>query len=485
MSSTQSNLLELQDQLLTKHFDTNRQEEVGASAKVVDSLLAKEFSNLSVQERSKTYEELHGVDECVEETPVFVEKALQELDEEISKIRRKSAYELAEQQNKEFVTNPQFRIKFLRASSFHPGRAAARLVGYFEGILKYFGECLLTKRIEYSDLDRDDQACVRAGHLQVLPSRDQSGRVVLSDVDTFQGKSSYVTPINRLKAYIYIWLMLAEDEENQKRGVVAIVMQMGTLHLWAGSRTLVQELPRINSWVPLRSCALHFCTDDPFLAGLFRVAVLGVAAESRARHRFHYGTYTEIMYSLLGFGIPIDLIPYTQSGSIKKTNLNRWIAKHMARDMDALASFNNGGTPFSGVDVPTRHDVLLGKGKPFQRHAGNVCLRELAETYVDEYQSADPLFLNKKMEVVSKVISIVKERSGRFLVKDEDGWWRESNDEDVIEKVTKLFQRTNSKEQPLGNVRALAEPSEIGDNGSLLFLQQRKRPRFDGNCCGK
>ena len=470
----QSNLLQLQDQLLGKHFDPNRQE-AGASAKLVDILLAKEFSKLSVLERSKTYEELHGVGECVEETPVFIEKALQQLDEEISKIRRKSAYELAEEQNKEYVTNPTFRIMFLRASAFHPGKAAARLVGYFEGILKYFGESLLTKRIQYSDLNSDDQACAKAGHLQILPSRDRSGRVVFTDIDPFQDKS-YVTANNRLKACIHMWLMLAEDDENQKRGLVVIVMQMGSLDLARASLPVSREFPRVLSWLPLRVCALHFCTDDAFLGSLFRVAVLGVPADSRGRHRCHIGTYTEIKYSLLGFGIPVDFLPFSQSGAIKKTNLNRWIAKNISRDIELAY---NGA--FTGVDLPTRNDVLMGKGKPYQHHAGNVLLKDLVEANIDKYQAAHQSL--DKMDVVLNVISTIKARSGRFLEKDDDGLWREPHDVDVMDKVRKRFHRTIAKEQPQGNDRAHTKPADEG-NAASTFLQQGKRPRFDSNCCG-
>ena len=469
-----SSLLQLQDQLLGKHFDPNCHG-AGASGKIVDSLLAKEFSNLSVQERSKTYEELHGVNEPVAETSTFIGNSLWQLNVEISKIKRKYAYELAEQQNKDYVMDVKFRTRFLRAESFHPGKAAIRLVEYFEGMLKYFGENLLTKRIQYSDLDRDDQACVKAGHLQILPFRDQSGRVVFTDMDPFQDKS-YVAAINRLRAFIYMWLMMAEDDENQKRGLVLIVMQMGVLNLERASLPVSREFPRVLSWLPLRVCALHFCTDDPLLGGLFRVALLGVSADSRARRRFHDGTYTEIMNSLLGFGIPVDRIPFSRNEGVKKTNVNRWIAKNIARDKE----LTYGGT-FSGVDLPSRNDVLMVKGKPYQRHPGNVYLRELVEAYMDEYLTArKPLH---KMDIVFKVCSMIRARSGRFLEKDDDGWWRESHDAVVMDKVRKRLQRKNMKQEPQASDDAHTQQFDGGDSASK-FPQQGKRPKYDADCRG-
>jgi hypothetical protein len=475
ISPEQSDLLELQDRLLGIHVDLKKNQLSDTSAKLVDSVLAKEFSKLSAKEQLKTYEELHGVNDCVEETPAFVEKSLRQLEEEVSKIANKSAYDMAEQQSKEFVTNRNFRIMFLRADGFHPGKAATRLVGYFEGIRRYFGDRLLTRRIQYSDLDRNDQACVKAGYMQILPFRDRSGRAIFSDVDTFQ-EQSYVTPRNRLKASMYMWLILAEDQENQKRGMVLIALKMGSLDLKRGSRTLAQELPRAISWLPIRVCALHFCSDDSFSGVFFRLVVLGVPADSRARIRFHRGTYTEIMYSLLGFGIPVDLIPFSQNGAIKKTNLNRWIAKNIARETELALR----GT-FSGIDLPTRNDVLMGKGKPYQYHHGNVHLRELVDAHKEDYHAAPQS--PDKMDVVYKVMSIIKNRSGRFLEKDYDGWWRELPDADVMEKVRTRFQRTNMKVLPQGNDRAHAKLDDGKDDASM-FLHQGKRPRFDANCCG-
>jgi len=172
----------------------------------------------------------------------------------------------------------------------------------------------------------------------------------------------------------------------------------------------------------------------------------------------------------------VDLIPFSQSGAIKKTNLNRWIAKNITRDIELAYS-----GAFTGVDLPTRNDVLMGKGRPFQHHAGNVLLQELVEANTDKYQAACQSL--DKMDVVLNVISTIKARSGRFLEKDDDGWWHEPHDVDVMDKVRKRFHRTITKEQSLGNDRAHTKSAD-GGNAASMFLQQGKRPRFDANCCG-
>jgi hypothetical protein len=89
---TESNdLVNLQESLLGMHFQQAKRDGRD-SVEFVDSVLAKEFNKLSVQERSKTYEELHGVDDCVEETPLFVQNSLRQLDDELARIKEKPAY---------------------------------------------------------------------------------------------------------------------------------------------------------------------------------------------------------------------------------------------------------------------------------------------------------------------------------------------------------------------------------------------------------
>ena len=475
MRGDQTSLRDLQHRLLGKHLEHNAEDSV-ASAALVDSVLAKEFSKLSTQERSRTYEELHGVNDCVEETPILLRNSLRQLDEALAQITVKPAYEMAVQQNKDYVMDTNFRLMFLRADGFHPEKAATRLVGFLEGKLQYFGESLLTKRIQFSDLDEDDQACVKGGHLQVLPSRDQSGRPIIIDADIYHDYS-YKTPTNRLKASIYLFLTLAEDVENQKRGVVMISMQLGPIDLRRATHSMFREYSRLPSWQPIRICGTHLCSDNEFMGFIFRVVVIGTPPEIRVRHRFHSGTYTEIMYSLLGYGIPVDVFPSTDGMVIKKRNWNQWISKYMARDKELA---KNGGV-FSGIDLPTRNDVLWGKGRPIQHHPGNVQLRELVEDYLDEYQATHPSV--DKMEIVHKVCSMIKARSGRFLQKDDDGWWRESRYADAVAKVRKLFQGTNRKEKSQRDHQTHASPDD-GDNDVSMCQRQGKRPRSDAGCWG-
>ena len=150
--------------------------------KRLEQLLVSELNQMSLHEREKVYEEIHGVNEVMEESPEFLDERLFSLDQALGQIRHKPAYMLALARNASYCTNRKFRLSFLRAEYFDPQRAAVRLVKFFEGKLEYFGEDALARDIRLADdMDQDDQQCLRAGQLQFLSCRDRAGRAVFCD----------------------------------------------------------------------------------------------------------------------------------------------------------------------------------------------------------------------------------------------------------------------------------------------------------------
>jgi hypothetical protein len=170
--------------LSTKDKHEDDKQKAAADRKIVDVLLAKEMNQMSLKERGQAYEDIHGVDEVIKETPEFLAERLQALDRELQLIPNKPAYDQAETICYEYVNDPKFRLMFLRADCFHPEKAAIRLVKFMEGKLKYFGPEALGRPIELSDLDANTQRYLKSGILQFLPSRDQAGRAVLCDFNS-------------------------------------------------------------------------------------------------------------------------------------------------------------------------------------------------------------------------------------------------------------------------------------------------------------
>ena len=71
----------------------------------VDALLANELNAMSLEERERTYEEIHGVDQIPDETPAFLHQKFLQLDEALRRIPNnlKAAYMQALQQDSAYI----------------------------------------------------------------------------------------------------------------------------------------------------------------------------------------------------------------------------------------------------------------------------------------------------------------------------------------------------------------------------------------------
>jgi hypothetical protein len=83
-----------------------------------DLLMAKELNELSLEEREQVYEDIHGIPRLVEEDSAFVNNSLLQLDQALSSLTKKAAYDKAFFLSPNHVSSPKMRIMFLRANNF-------------------------------------------------------------------------------------------------------------------------------------------------------------------------------------------------------------------------------------------------------------------------------------------------------------------------------------------------------------------------------
>jgi hypothetical protein len=168
------------------------------------ALLAQELNKLSMTERDTIFADVHGVAPCIEESPEFVQNSLEELDDEVDKISQKPAYARAKRQSPTYVADSNFRLKFLRAHRFEAKDAAAAMASFFEIKLDLFGFEKLTREIVLEDFDEDDLELLGRGGFQLLPGRDNSGRVVISNWPLVlnQGDVPLRSKVNRVRVWI-------------------------------------------------------------------------------------------------------------------------------------------------------------------------------------------------------------------------------------------------------------------------------------------
>jgi hypothetical protein len=147
-----------------------------------DALIAHELNSLSICDRERTMEEIHGIharDVTMAEERTDVDDVLRQLQMEIDNIAEKDAYNAAVLMGSRYVFHRTFRLKFVRAEQYDLPRAAVRMINYLDFARELYGPAVLTRPIRWSDLSDNAQSIVVDGSMQVLPERDPAGRRVV------------------------------------------------------------------------------------------------------------------------------------------------------------------------------------------------------------------------------------------------------------------------------------------------------------------
>ena len=176
---------------------------------LIDKNLAAEMNALSMRERQRVLEDIHAVAEAREETPEFVEGWISGLDNAVASLPRRSrtALERAIFLRPDLENNIQFKLKFLRADSFHVENAAQRYANYFSQKLRLFGDKKLVKKIALEDLTEKEIRILKSGCFILLPQKDPIGRTIVF-VDVAKFDLSDQDSMVRLLSLIFLYMVI-------------------------------------------------------------------------------------------------------------------------------------------------------------------------------------------------------------------------------------------------------------------------------------
>ena len=194
----------------------------------------------------------------------------------------------------------------------------------------------------------------------------------------------------------------------------------------------------------------------------------------------------------MGYGIDVAAFPMSYDGVLKLTNHEKWIARRQSQEQN----FRHHGS-FDGIELPRIDDVLLGRGRSYYQHYGNMRMREIVDEHTAAYDEAK---VGRKWKIAETIANTIKQSSGRFLERNNDGWWVEVSDEQARKKISKTFAsitraRTISKnadqkrsqrgsgdndddsisadtESTTGKRQRLTDPYATEERGSRLLVQQ-------------
>ena len=167
------------------------QNESSNPTETTDRLLNDELKRLTIHEREKVTEDIHGIGAVIEETPEFVQLKIEEFDHEVLRLRKRHArlstsnYTMAYE--KALFLNPRlveddvdFKLMFLRGDCFDAEKSANRYMMYFDTKLELFGWDKLTKQpITQNDLTEEERRILSRGGIQPLPIKDRAGRRIM------------------------------------------------------------------------------------------------------------------------------------------------------------------------------------------------------------------------------------------------------------------------------------------------------------------
>jgi len=383
--------------------------------KDTDEFLSDELFKMNLEDRETIHEEIHGV-RCAapDESAAFLESSLEEFEKALGALpsHKTSSYrrclaaarqrqqkqqqqkQQQQQQHNYAVHDRDFRLRFLRCELFDAPRAALRFANYLSFVNDLWGPVALEREIRFSDFTTEEAKIFRKGYYQLLPVRDQSGRRVI----VFLGGMGFSPDTNeraRAKILFYLWNSVTlGDVESQRKGAVVVV----DITCWKGITIQNASPPRdsrevmVRSFaaIPTRIAAMHVCLPDrPFSRIVKSLIALDATGRSqRQRIRFHLqeegSGHLYVRYRLKGYGIPVELVPMTESGTITTKHHSQWLkTRHLFEGGGMAGSVGGGGggtkpnTFPEPVDCPRSNDVLFRQGKDMMEHPGNKMFRDL------------------------------------------------------------------------------------------------------------
>lgn len=394
--------------------------------KKAEGLIAKELLLIPFHERNAIDEEVHGVHNISpNETPELLQLSMYLLSIELSKIPDKPAFDKSQRlfPNDTYVNTVDFRLRFLRCEIFDAKKAAIRMVTFLDFLDDLFdGNYVLRRPIEITDLSKVEMKILRTGICQLLPYRDRSGRPVYIEA----GDMGFQIDLKlRMRIRSYLFFVASNDTESQKKGMVHVTWPEGDfsntpMPLHNESRGLIK---RAMAGMPIRIAVIHFCMPDTLYFWLLRSFVTtSMYFSQRSRIRFHVAEGVERRYRLQGYGIPVEMIPITDSGNVKRAYLYQWIkVRKIIESKENVENREYG----SIILLPGSNDVLIRTGTTTLSHPGNAFFRSLIEMKHIEFRSGSEF---TQAFLAEHVVKEIERLNGRFLTWDSRGYWTELRD---------------------------------------------------------
>ncbi|CAJ1932776.1 unnamed protein product [Cylindrotheca closterium] len=410
----------------------------------IDALLSEGMNALSFAEREEQQEVLHGVEKAIAEEDDFIETALKDLEEHLTRMKHGTVYEIAERMDSTYVHARAFRVTFLRGKRYDAKASAKQMLSFFEVKQQLFGNANLAKDITIDDLDENDREALKVGSIQ-LAGKDTSNRQVVLQLP---GLKNFRNIQSELRATYYIIMDAVRSEQTQLKGIVVILYTIGHFKDRSNGAGVFKH-NKLALSMPLHNAAIHCCFDNPNQYILIKAGLAAVNAKLRARIKVHFGSHLECQYQLSTYGISRQNLPLMHAtNNIDMRYHLAWYHTHTMKSKSDIRKPKNDPHAAASkksvlVTQPTVNDVLYMGGNKMNS-AGNDHLRDLVAEWSETYDSGTN---EAKRRVVNEIIDEIHRSEGRFLsqVNGAESVWETVSIEDVRSKITQMFRNRRRK----------------------------------------
>ena len=138
-------------------------------------------------------------------------------------------------------------------------------------------------------------------------------------------------------------MKMLQDVNTQKYGIISISYDAGPRkkELMNNDKEYTWRSGKLISVLPFRVMSMHYCYQDPLVDMLLALARVVLGARTRARLRPHCGQHLELVYELMSFGIPPDLLPIEIRGQecVTTTKNHRLFLERLQREDEEALSY--------------------------------------------------------------------------------------------------------------------------------------------------
>jgi hypothetical protein len=156
------------------------------------------------------------------------------------------------------------------------------------------------------------------------------------------------------------------------------------------------------------------------------------------------------------FGVPTRHFPISNYGELNREQHLDFVETIKKQEQRASVS-----PSYQRIVVPAHADVLLGRGRPFQLHLGNMRLSQTVTSLLPLYEKSSK---QEKTTIAKKIVEEIKNGDGRIL-KQNDGVWEEVTGQVALNKISHSFRthRSMSKLQAKDCTESLSSDTRSKD----------------------